>query len=148
MLTFKSGKFKDMLSGSRPISPEEQEYVQMLIMQTYSKFVGIVASERKVPEDQLRNGVADGRVLSGKDALAAKLINQIGEVEDAYAKAMELGKTTGATIIRYESGFKLSKLLRLLGQSSQAKVEVDVSKTFGPRLEPCRLYYLPSAYAP
>ena len=146
-LTFKSGRFKDMLSGSRPITNEEQEYVQALIMQTYGKFVGIVAQERKLGEDELRNGVADGRVLSGKDALAANLINQIGEVEDAYAKARELGKAPGATVVRYESGFKLGKLLRLLGQSERTKVEIDVVKTFAPRLQPCRLYYLPSAFA-
>ena len=148
MFTFKSGKFKDMLSGSRPITPEEQEYVQALIMQTYSKFVGIVAQERQLPEDELRNGVADGRVLSGKDAFAAKLINQLGSVEDAYAKAKELGKAAGASVIRYESGFALGRLFRLLGQSERTKVEIDVAKTLGRGLEPCRLYFLPSMYAP
>jgi protease-4 len=75
--TFKSGKFKDMLSGSRPITPEEEQYVNALVMQTYGKFVGIVAKERNLPEEQLRNGVADGRVVSGKDALEAKLVNQL-----------------------------------------------------------------------
>jgi protease-4 len=45
-----------MLSGSRPITNEEQEYIQGLIMQTYGKFVGIVAKERNLPEDQLRTG--------------------------------------------------------------------------------------------
>ena len=98
MRTFKSGKFKDMLSGSREITPEEQEYVQNLIMQTYGKFVGIVARERKLNEQELRNGLADGRVISGKDAFAAKLINGLGEVEDAYNKAMELGKAKGANV--------------------------------------------------
>jgi len=148
MHTFKSGKFKDMLSGSRPITNEEQEYIQGLIMQTYGKFVGIVAKERNLPEDQLRTGLADGRVISGKDAFGAKLIDQLGNIEDAYAKAMELGKTTAATVIRYDAGFKLSRLFRLLGQSGKTKIEVDVAKSLAPKLETGRLYFLPSFYAP
>ncbi|MES2571478.1 MAG: signal peptide peptidase SppA, partial [Verrucomicrobiota bacterium] len=51
--TFKSGKFKDMLSGSRPMSDEEKQYVQGLVMQTYGKFVGIVARERGLPEEEI-----------------------------------------------------------------------------------------------
>jgi protease-4 len=150
-VTFKSGQFKDMLSGSRQMTPEEKEYVQGLIMQTYGKFVGIVAKERKLDEAALRSGPADGRVISGKDALEAKLINGLGEIEDAYAKAMELGKLKNASIIRYESPFHLGKLFRLLGQSegrSKAKIEVKVADVLPARLEAGRMYFLPSSYAP
>ncbi len=147
MQTFKSGKFKDMLSGSRQPTEEEKEYVQGLVMQTYGKFVGIVAKERGLPEDQLRTGIADGRVVSGKDALDAKLINALGEIEDAYAKAMELGKAPNASIIRYESSFKLGKLFHLLGQSEKTKIEVNLSNSIAPKLEAGRLYYLPGFFA-
>ncbi len=148
MMTFKSGKLKDMLSGSRPMTEEEKTYIQGLVMQSYDKFVGIVAKERNLPEDQLRNGVADGRVLSGKDALAAGLVNQLGSIEDAYAKAMELGNAPGSRIIRYESPFHFGRLFRLLGQSEATKVEVNVAETLRPKLESGRLYYLPGFYAP
>lgn len=146
-VTFKSGKFKDMLSGARQMTDEEKEYIQALVMQTYDQFVGIVARERKLPEDQLRTGIADGRVLSGKDAHAAKLIHQLGEVEAAYAKAMELGKSPGAAIVRYEAGFALGRLFRILGQSEQTKVSVEFGKSLLPKVEAGRLYYLPSFYA-
>src|ERR1700752_727497 len=59
-VVFKSGKFKDMLNGARPITPEERKLVQNFIMKTYDKFLGIVAKERSVPADLLRNTVADG----------------------------------------------------------------------------------------
>ena len=147
-ITFKSGQFKDMMSGSRDMTQEEKDYVQKMVMDTYGKFVGIVARERKLNEDDLRHGLADGRVISGKDALAAKLINATGEVEDAYAKAMELGKAKGATVIRYESPFRLGKLFRLLGQSEKTSVEINVAKALTPRLEAGRMYFLPSFYAP
>src|SRR5438105_12381745 len=66
-VVFKSGKFKDMLNGARPITPEERELVQSFIMKTYEKFLGIVAKERNLPADLLRNTIADGRILSGMD---------------------------------------------------------------------------------
>ena len=44
-----------------------------------------------MPEDQLRAGIADGRVISGRDALKDKLIDGLGQIEDAYEKARELG---------------------------------------------------------
>jgi protease-4 len=138
-VTIKSGKMKDMLSGSRQMTDEEREYLQGMIMQTYAKFVGIVAKERGLPEDELRNGIADGRVVTGKDALAAKLVDQLGEVEDAYAKARELAKAPGAAVVRYEAAFKFGRI---------TKIEVDVASSILPRLEVGKLYFLPSFYAP
>jgi protease-4 len=147
-ITFKSGQFKDMLSGSREMTQEERDYVQKMVMDTYGKFVGIVARERKLNEDELRHGLADGRVISGKDALAAKLINATGEVEDAYAKAMALANVKAASIIRYESPFKFGKFLRLLGQSEKSSVEINVTKALLPKVDAGRMYFLPSSYAP
>jgi len=149
MVTFKSGKFKDMLSGSRTLTDEEKAYVQGLVMQTYEKFLGIVAEERKLDKEALRNGLADGRVISGKDAKEAKLIDDIGSIEDAYAKAMELGKAKDASVIRYEAPFKLGKIFRLLGKSDRdSKVEINISDALKPKLEAGRLYFLPSMFAP
>lgn len=147
-VTFKSGKFKDLLSGSRDLTDEEKAYVQGMVMQTYDKFVGIVARERKLDEQTLRNGIADGRVLSGKDALANKLIDGVGEVEDAYAKAMELANAKGAAVVRYETHFGLSKLFKLLGQSEKAKIEVNLTESLAPKLQSGHLYYLPTFLAP
>jgi protease IV len=147
-VTFKSGQFKDMLSGSREMTQEEKDYVQKMIMDTYGKFVGIVARERKLNEDELRKGLADGRVISGKEARDAKLIDGLGSVEDAYAKAMALGKAPGAMVIRYESPFKFGRIFKLLGQEEKSRVEVNVVKSLLPKLDAGRLYFLPSFYAP
>lgn len=147
-VTFKSGKFKDMLSGSRDLSEEEKDYIQKMIMQTYDKFVGIVAKERKLPIEQLKNGIADGRVVSGKDALGAKLVDQLGEVEDAYTKAIALSSAKNPRIVRYVSPLGFGRFLRLLGKTDVSrKVEVDLHAMM-PRLEPGKAYYLPSFFAP
>jgi protease IV len=147
-VVFKSGQFKDILSGSREMTPEEAAYIQNMVMQTYGKFVGIVATERKLPEEDLRNGIADGRVISGKDALGFKLVNQLGQIEDAYEKARELGHAPGAPVVRYKAGFHLGRLFRIFGKSETSKIEVSLGERFLPQLESGKLYLLPSFYAP
>ena len=89
-------------------------------------------------------------MVSGTDALAAKLVDQLGEVEDAYAKAKELGNAAGASIIRYEAEFKLGRILRFLGETNadKSKIEVNLMKSLAPPLEVGKLYFLPSFYAP
>lgn len=148
-VVFKSGKFKDILNGARPMTPEERELIQSFVMQTYDKFLGIVANERGVPADTLRNTVADGRILSGKDALNNKLIDGLGQIEDAYAKARQLGNAPDATVVKYGPPFSLSRLFRAFGEfGGESKIELQLPKQLVPQLESGRAYFLPSFYAP
>lgn len=146
-ITFKSGEFKDMLSGTREMTPEEKAYIQNLVMQTYGIFVGVVARERHLAEESLRTGIADGRVVSGTDALKAKLIDGLGEIEDAYQKARELAKTPEAAIVAYEAQFSFSRFFQYLSsEESSGKVEINVTQKLLPTLEPGRAYWLPGFY--
>src|SRR6187551_738861 len=146
-VVFKSGKFKDMLNGARPMTPEERDYVQSFIMSTYDKFLGIVAKERNLPADLLRNTIADGRILSGKEALQNKLIDGLGELDDAFAKAKQLGGAPEAKVVKYGPPFSLSRFLRVFGESD-SKIELQLPKQLVPQLETGRAYFLPSYYAP
>ncbi|PYK49995.1 MAG: signal peptide peptidase SppA, partial [Verrucomicrobia bacterium] len=146
-VVFKSGKFKDMLNGARPITPEERELVQNFIMKTYDKFLDIVAKERKLPADLLRNTIADGRILSGKEAFDNKLIDGLGELDDAFSKAKELGNAPDARVVKYGPPFSLSRFLRVFG-GSDSKIELQLPKQLVPQLESGRAYFLPSYYAP
>ncbi len=147
-VVFKSGKFKDMLNGARPITEEERAYVQSFVMKTYDKFLGIVAKERNLPAEALRNGVADGRILSGRDALDHKLIDGLGQIEDAYAKAKELGHASDAKIVKYGAPFSLGRVFRMLTKGGDTKIELTLPGQLAPRLESGRAYYLPGFYAP
>jgi protease-4 len=146
-VVFKSGKFKDMLNGARPITPEERELVQSFIMKTYDKFLGIVAKERNLPADLLRNTIADGRILSGKDAFEHKLIDGLGELDDAFGKAKELGNAPDAKVVKYGPPFTLSRFFRIFGEAD-SKIELTLPKQLIPQLESGRAYFLPSYYAP
>jgi protease IV len=148
-VVFKSGKFKDMLNGARPITPEEREYVQNFVMKTYEQFLGIVAKERNLSADTLRNGIADGRILSGHDALDYKLIDGLGQLEDAFAKAKELGQAADAKVVKYAPPlFMLGRLFRLFSSDGNSKIELRLPGDLAPKLESGRAYYLPGFYAP
>ncbi|HEV3148445.1 MAG TPA: signal peptide peptidase SppA [Chthoniobacterales bacterium] len=146
-VVFKSGKFKDMLNGARPVTPEERELVQSFIMKTYDKFLGIVAKERNLPADLLRNTIADGRILSGKDAFDNKLVDGLGQLEDAFAKAKQLGNAREAKVVKYGPPFSLGRFFRMFGQAD-SKIELQLPKQLVPQLETGRAYFLPSYYAP
>ncbi len=147
-VVFKSGKFKDMLNGARPITPEERDYIQSFVMKTYDKFLGVVATERHLPADQLRNTIADGRIMSGKDAVEFKLIDAVGQIDDAFAKAKQLGNASDASIVRYGPPFSFGRVLRALSQAAPSKIELTLPNQIAPQLESGRAYFLPSFYAP
>ena len=117
-------------------------------METYDKFLGVVAKERSLPADMLRNNIADGRILSGKEALNDKLIDGLGQIEDAYAKAKQLGNAPQATVVKYGPPFSLSRFFRAFGQAGDSKIELQLPKQFVTQLESGRAYFLPSFYAP
>src|SRR6266513_1588504 len=141
-VVFKSGKFKDMLNGARPMTPEEREFVQSFVMKTYDKFLGIVSKERNLPADGLRNSIADGRIFAGKEALENKLIDSVGQIEDAYAKAKQLGGAPDAAVVRYAAPFSLSRFFRALGES-RSRLQLELPKQLVPQLESGRAYFLP-----
>jgi protease IV len=147
-VVFKSGKFKDLLNGARPMTPEERELMQGFVMNTYEKFLGIVAKERNLPADRLRNSIADGRIFSGKEALANKLIDGVGQIEDAYVKAKQLSGAPEAAVVRYAPPFSLGRFFRALGETNQSKLQIELPKQLLPQLESGRAYFLPSYYAP
>lgn len=148
--TFKSGDFKDMLNGARELTSAERDYVQGLIDQSYGRFVGIVSKERRMAEKTLREGVADGRIVSGEDALKEGLVDSLGGFDEALEKARELAKAPGAAAIRYSAPMAFGRLIRLLSEApvKGGKVQVDLGSKLASRIENGRLYYLSPALVP
>ncbi len=146
-VVFKSGAFKDMLSGARPMTPEEKQYVEGLVQQVYGRFLEVVAKARNLPAAELRGGVADGRILTGRDALEARLIDQLGFLDDAYAKARELAGIPAADVVRYEPSFTFGRLMRLLQSHASQHLEVRLPGTPEFQLQPGRAYWLPEFFA-
>ena len=83
-VTIKAGKLKDIASPFRTMTPEERKYLQDLLDQVHEQFIQDVAKGRnsKISESVLRK-IADGRILTGEQALKEGLVDQIGGPKDA-----------------------------------------------------------------
>jgi protease-4 len=142
--TFKSGKYKDILNPTREPTEDEKALVQGMVMEVYDKFVGIVAQERDMKVDDLKNGLADGRILSGKQALNAGFVDGLGYFDDAIDKAEELASIKRARVIRYMQPFSLRNLFRFMGGSNdKAKIQIELTPN-ELKLQTGRMYFLPS----
>lgn len=147
--TFKSGKFKDLLAGNREPTPEELQYVQDFVMETYDKFAGIVARERRFDLEELKSGLADGRILSGAQALRARFVDKLGYFEDAVNKAKELGGVKDAKVVHYRARFTFGRLFGAWGAALLGPRQVQVSLDPGAiRLEAGKAYFLPAHLLP
>jgi len=152
--TFKSGEFKDILSGSREVTPRERELIDRLVMEMYDRFVGIVAAARDLPDAKLRSEIADGRVFTGGQAKAAGLVDSTGYIEDAYDRARDLGNAPKAGVVKMNEVGGLFDALGLMkssygiGAAVPARIEVDVADRILPRLQPGVPYLLPDFFLP
>lgn len=156
---YKSGRFKDMLSGEREpgdIPPEERDMLQSLINETYQRFTNVVVKGRSLAhaknKDQGRalsehwSDYADGRVLSGNEALKLGFVDHLGDFEDAVKRARTLAGISEANLIEYQQRFDISDLFRLFGQSESRVVKVDLGMD-PPKLQAGQLYFLAPMFA-
>ena len=151
---FKSGKFKDMLSGEKDeedILPEEKQMVQSLIDETFERFKKVVAEGRENASEQ-NNGAgrhladnwkdyADGRVLSGKQAYELGFVDELGNFDTAVERARQLARIKDANLVQYQRPFDLGNLFRLFGESESRAVKIDLGMQL-PKLQVGRLYFL------
>ncbi len=113
----KSGPYKDILSSSRDLTPEEQDILNTVVQQTLDQFVAVVATGRNLPEDQVRQ-IADGRIVTGTEALRLKLVDEVGSQKRAVDLAAELAKLPPEPrVVVYEPS-KPGGLIGLLGSLS------------------------------
>lgn len=154
---YKSGRFKDMLSGSkRPedIDPTERQMVQDMIDETFAKFKQVVKDGRdKASTKNKGKGktlasnweeYADGRVLTGKAAHDLGFVDELGNFQTAVDRTRNLAGITGeAHLIRYQEPFSLSRLFGVMGEAEgkETTVKLDVGLNF-PKIEAGRPYFL------
>jgi protease-4 len=93
-IVFKTGEFKDTGSASRPLTDRERAYFQGLIDDMYVQFVEAVADGRKMEIQDVR-ALADGRVFTGRDGKERKLIDEVGNFQDAVDLTAKLAGISG-----------------------------------------------------
>jgi protease-4 len=154
-MTYKSGRFKDMLSGERStneIPPEEHAMVQALIDETYGRFTNVVCTGRmQAFQKNNKEGqalatnwasFADGRVLSGSEALKHGFVDELGDFDQAVERTKKIAHIPNANLVEYRERYDISDFFSMFGQSSSAHdIKLDLGVDM-PKLEAGQLYFL------
>ena len=80
----KSSPLKAEPSPFNETTEDERAMVRRLILDSYDWFVGLVVERRKMTREQV-TALADGSIFTGRQALANKLIDELGGEEQAVA---------------------------------------------------------------
>jgi protease-4 len=96
----KAGSYKDMGNFARTMTPEERKILQALLDDVYSQFVNAVAEGRGLDRKDVL-AFADGRIYSGQQAQALKMVDDLGGFEDAVEAAGKLANITGRPKLLY-----------------------------------------------
>lgn len=96
----KSGQYKDIGSPFRDMTEPEKQLIQNVIDDIYDQFLDAVSINRGISKDELRT-IADGRILTGRQALGLRLIDFTGDLESAVNLASELAGIKGKPEVVY-----------------------------------------------
>jgi len=117
-IVFKTGEFKDTGNPTRDLTPAEQAYMQSLIDNMFGQFVKAVADGRGLKFDDVKS-IANGKVWTGEEALAMKLIDQVGDFEAAVADTAKSVGIKGEPSLVHPDKERKTVLDLLLGDVSQ-----------------------------
>ncbi len=112
----KSGRYKDTGSWAREMTDRERELLQTTIDDIHEQFVEAVVLERGLERARVES-LADGRVLSGRQALDAGLIDRLGTLDEAIAVAGRLAGIRGEPAVRAPVRPRQLTLFDLVGRA-------------------------------
>jgi len=124
-----SGPLKEMLSPTKDRTPEaaerERAILQSLVDGMFARFKAIVKAGRPRLDDAALDKVATGQIFTAEQAREAGLVDRIGFLEDAVARAVELAglEERTARVVKYERPKGLLDEV-LGGQSAGAAVSL------------------------
>ena len=131
---FKGGKYKDMYSGFREMTPEEKEIVQQMIDEYYESFVDVVAEGRGLSREEVRN-LATGQIYTGTEAKKLGLVDELGDLNTAIDLAAGLAGIEAPIVDYYQPpaltlwsllGFVNAIQARISGLSAQDIVLLEI----------------------
>ncbi len=128
--TVKSGEFKDTGSPLRDMTKEERAYIQSVIDDVHNQFVEAVSVGRNLKKENIIP-IADGRIITGKRAKELKLVDEMGNFNDAVSLAKKLANLEGDPKLFYAKKKKTSLLDLLTGLSdneSKSKILMLLSE--------------------
>jgi protease-4 len=141
--------FKTAGSPFKEDTPQEHQYIQNLIDQAFTQFKSVVTAGRAGKLNGTIDQIANGKVYSAADALKLGLVDQIGYLDDATAKAAQLAGLTHPTVVKFQRHSTLLDLLsadnrlgsaRAAAHESAVNVQVDGGAVLDALTTPRMLY--------
>lgn len=133
----KTNKHSAFGTPSRPFNEEEMRYLNNYIDRGYALFRSRVAQGRKMKVEQVEK-IAQGRVWLGQDALKVKLVDELGGLDKAIAKAAQLAKLKEYHTAAYPG--KTSWVDQLLNNlSGESYINAQARQALGEYYEPFML---------
>lgn len=133
----KTNKHSAFGTPARPFNEEEMRYLNNYIDRGYALFRSRVAQGRKMKVEQVEK-IAQGRVWLGQDALKVKLVDELGGLDKAVAKAAQLAKLKEYHTAAYPG--KTSWVDQLLNNlSGESYINAQARQALGEYYEPFML---------
>ena len=129
-IVIKSGKYKDMGSPLRELQDSEKKILQDLVDELHIQFVNDVAKARNI-DVQTTTILADGRIYTGEKALDLKLIDRLGNLDDAVRWAGEMADIKGELNPVYPKEDKITFIKKL---ASTLFKDINISGTITDNL--------------
>ena len=108
----KAGQLKDMGNIARPMTPEERRVLQALLDDVHGQFIAAVVEGRKLDRTAVKT-IADGRIFSGAQAKANRMVDELGGFEDAINGAAALaGLPAPPAVVMPRRRLSIGELLR------------------------------------
>jgi protease-4 len=134
--TVKAGRYKDILSPLRPERPGERRIVQQVVNRLHDRFKDVVRDGRKL-EGRRLTAVTDGRIFDAESALAAGLVDEIGDLDAAIAAAKKAAGLERARVVRYRRPGESADTLHARWQGPVDRQpwasEIELLRNAGPR---------------
>ena len=92
----RAGDKKALSNPYESLTEEARKEMQAQADYLYAIFLGHVADQRGVSSEVADKAFGQGRMFLGKQAVVAGLIDAVGTLEDAYAKALSYGQKVAA----------------------------------------------------
>lgn len=117
-----TGKLKGAGSPTQPLTKEQRAYLMALILDLHQQFVADIATARGMDEAAVAK-LADGRAMTGRQALELKLVDKLGGQELAMATLRDMVKADANIPVLEGPEKKLPLLPRLLGATLSAALQ-------------------------
>ncbi|WP_319575588.1 signal peptide peptidase SppA [uncultured Desulfobacter sp.] len=111
-VVIKSGEYKDMGSPMRELKDSEKQLFQNLVDELHAQFVSDAAHARNMETDVMAK-LADGRVYTGQTAMKLKLVDRIGNMDDAVQWAGQMAGIEGELTLVYPKDDKITLFRKL-----------------------------------